>query len=339
MSDAPLSLELREAQPWHGAAKVDRAAAVIRGVKVLGLHSGNGNDYTTAVLEKALPLYESQRVNLDHPLRSAKKEDRKVSERFGKLQAVRLGADGLYGDLAYNPHHPMAESLLWWAENMPDCIGLSQNGHGTGKKKPDGRWQVESITSVQSVDLVADPATTKSLFEAQEPDMPEPEEATTPVQTAGDHAQQMADAFANAVMAVVKDTSMDLQGKMKKIKDILKAQEKLLGKEEEEAPSEEGGEGEASESLSAERRELEQLRKERGVRELCESMGYVPDALMVEALVSLPDEAKRREMVERDRGRQRQGRPRSAAAVPGPPPGAFDGKQGRELASTLRRMK
>src|SRR5262245_54528473 len=264
MSDAPLSLELREAQPWHGAAKVDRAAAVIRGVKVLGLHSGNGNDYTTAVLEKALPLYESQRVNLDHPLRSAKKEDRKVSERFGKLQAVRLGADGLYGDLAYNPHHPMAESLLWWAENMPDCIGLSQNGHGTGKKKPDGRWQVESITSVQSVDLVADPATTKSLFEAEGNAMPE--EETTPVQTAGDHVQQMADAFGNAVMAVVKDTSLDVQGKMKKIKDILKAQEKLLGKAEEDAQvdGEVSADEPVPESLSRERAELAALRKEKG---------------------------------------------------------------------------
>src|SRR5262245_53627832 len=327
--------DLREAQTFTGPPKVDRSRCLIEGVKVLGLSSGNGNDYTVAVLEKALPLYESRKVNLDHPLRRAKGEDRKVSERWGKLQNARVAADGLYGDLLYNPHHPMTETLLWWAENMPDCIGLSQYGWGTGRKKPDGRWQVESIDSVTSVDLVADPATTKSLFEAQEPDMPEPAAAEPPME-APDHQQQMADAFANAVMAVVKDTSMDLQAKMKKIKDILKAQEKLMAKAD--ADETDSSDEEAmTESLGPEQEELAQLRKEKQVRALCESMGYAPDALILEALCSLQSEDRRREMITREAARPKGSKPRSAAAMSAAAAPAL--KQGKELASSLRKMR
>jgi len=330
-------LDLREATAFGTGPKVDRARNLILGVKVLGLASGNGNDYAPAVLEKALPLFESCKVNLDHPARSGKKEDRKVAERWGKLTAPRVAPDGLYGDLLYNPHHPLTESILWWAENMPDCLGLSQYGKGTGRKKDDGRWQVESIDSVASVDLVADPATTKSLFESLEPDMPT-EDATTPVQTAGDHVQQMADAFANGVMAVVKDTSLDLQGKMKKIKDILKAQEKLLGKEDEgDSGADEAAEGDVAESLAPDRAELAALRREKEVRALCESMSYAPDALMLEALVALPNDDRRREMVTREAARQRGGRPRSAAPAREQPAAPL--KVGKELASSLRRMK
>ena len=333
MSD---QLDLREATAFGTGPKVDRARNLILGVKVLGLASGNGNDYAPAVLEKALPLFESCKVNLDHPARSGKKEDRKVAERWGKLTAPRVAPDGLYGDLLYNPHHPLTESILWWAENMPDCLGLSQYGRGTGRKKDDGRWQVESIDSVQSVDLVADPATTKSLFESKETkDMAEATAPADDTMAAPDHEAQMSDAFANAVMAVVKDGSMDLAAKMKRIKDILRAQEKLMAKvsDDEEAADD----GDVAESLAPDRAELAALRKEREVRALCESMSYAPDALMLEALVALPTDDKRREMVTREAARQRSGRPRSAAPAREQPAAPL--KVGKELASSLRKMR
>jgi len=327
-------LDLREATAFGTGPKVDRSRNLITGVKVLGLQSGNGNDYAPAVLEKALPLFESCKVNLDHPLRGGKKEDRKVAERWGKLTSPRVAPDGLYGDLLYNPHHPLTESILWWAENMPDCLGLSQYGRGTGRRKDDGRWQVESIDSVQSVDLVADPATTKSLFESQEPDMPDATDGAA--MAAPDHEAQMSDAFANAVMAVVKDSSMDLAAKMKRIKDILRAQEKLMAKVEDDEGDRPASE-EEGESLSPEREELARLRREKGARELCESLGLVPDALTLEAVVNLPDEEKRRALIEREKARARSSRPRSAAPAREQAPAPL--KQGKELATSLRRMK
>jgi hypothetical protein len=79
-----------------------------------------------------------------------------------------LGDNGVYADLHFLKSHPLAARVCEAAERMPEVLGFSQNA--TTIQVPDGHGGVvhESIKRVRSVDLVADPATTQSIFESYE---------------------------------------------------------------------------------------------------------------------------------------------------------------------------
>src|SRR5688500_15526507 len=141
-----------------GRQRLDRERGVGCGVKVLGPQSAHGYGYKASAMRGAVKLYEGKAVNIDHP------EDRKnlgasrsYRDRFGVLRNVRYVEDrGLFGDLHYNRGHQIARQFEWDVEHTPNNLGLSHNA--TGKPSSDGDF-VESIESVRSVDLVADPAT------------------------------------------------------------------------------------------------------------------------------------------------------------------------------------
>lgn len=149
-----------------GKPRVDRAAGIIHDVKLLGKNSANNNgkrQYTDSAMEKAVTLYEGASVNLDHDLKGG---SRKVEDRFGKAENVKfIKGEGLRGDLRYNVEHPRANQVAWFAEHMPDALGFSPHQRGACRMV-GGVEMVEEIKSVRCVDLVADPATTKSLFES-----------------------------------------------------------------------------------------------------------------------------------------------------------------------------
>lgn len=185
---------LREAGPPDGATdgtrlveytssarlrlNVDRERGLISGVKVLGLVSANGRRYSVEALRRAVSLYEGRPVNIDHVNGS---ERRSYRDRIGKLVNVRLAEDGIYADLVVNPKHPLAEQLFWDAEHAPENVGLSHDARGKTVVR-DGQVVVESIESVRSVDLVAEPATTRSLYESKDDEDGETEEPAPPSQ-------------------------------------------------------------------------------------------------------------------------------------------------------------
>jgi regulator of replication initiation timing len=142
--------------------RVDREKGVIYGVKIIGNVSKNGREYPQSTLARAKSMYEGKAVNIDHAAKPG--EPRGVRDRFGNIRSVTERADGLYGDLHFNPKHALAEQVAWDAENNPSNIGLSHNSAGRVVSR-NGKAIVEEITSVASVDLVADPATTRGLFE------------------------------------------------------------------------------------------------------------------------------------------------------------------------------
>lgn len=150
------------------AMRVDRPAGVLRGVKVLGLESRNGRSYLPEALSAAAGLYEGAKVNVNHA-RSNPAAPRDYQDRIGTIQnvAVRPGT-GLFGDFHFNPKHPVAEQLIWDAEHAPENVGFSHNVEARTARRGE-RVVVEAITRVLSVDLVADPATTRGLFEADSP--------------------------------------------------------------------------------------------------------------------------------------------------------------------------
>lgn len=149
------------------ALRIDRTAHRLRGVKILGFASTNGRTYELEAVRRALPLYEGARVNINHPPGAAP-SPRDYHDRLGTLVEVRLDeAQGLFGDLFYNPKHPLVEQLLWDAEHAPHNVGLSHNVVARTARRGD-KTAVTEIVAVVSVDLVADPATTRGLFEEQQ---------------------------------------------------------------------------------------------------------------------------------------------------------------------------
>lgn len=150
-----------------GEIKIDREAGIIRGCKLLGVESANGRVYPVEVIAKASSLYEGAKVNVNHGREPG--EPRGYEDRIGYVEGVTVRPDsGLYGNLRYNPKHPLAEQLLWDAEHAPGSVGFSHDVEARASKRPDGKMLVEEIIRVQSVDLVADPATTNGLFEQRD---------------------------------------------------------------------------------------------------------------------------------------------------------------------------
>jgi hypothetical protein len=147
------------------AVRVDRQAGVIRGVKILGLHSRNGRSYLPEALAGAVGLYEEAKVNVNHP-KGNPGGPRDYQDRIGVIRnvAVRTG-EGLFADFHFNPKHALAEQLVWDAEHAPENVGFSHNVQAQTRRQGDC-LVVEAITKVQGVDLVADPATTRGLFES-----------------------------------------------------------------------------------------------------------------------------------------------------------------------------
>lgn len=138
---------------------------VLHGVKLLGPVSRNGRRYLPEALTEAAPLYEGAKVNVNHA-GSGPLATRDYRDRIGVIRAVEARADGLFGDLHFNPRHALAGQLLWDAEHAPENVGLSHNVQARTRR--DGEQTVvEAILHVQSVDLVADPATTQGLFESE----------------------------------------------------------------------------------------------------------------------------------------------------------------------------
>jgi len=144
---------------------VDRQNGVIPGVKVLGTKSRNGRTYTQECVSKAAPLYENAAVFVDHKADGA----RSYHERMGHICNPVVREDGIYADFRVNPKHALAEQLFWDAENAPGNVGFSHDVEGRTDRK-NGTVIVEEIVKVNSVDLVARPATTNGLFESEVPE-------------------------------------------------------------------------------------------------------------------------------------------------------------------------
>lgn len=166
----PKTRLIRESTVISKPSKVDREAGVMEDVKIVGLQAPKKNRrYEPQALKEAANLYERTKVNLNHQSKEDR-EPRKIEDRIGLLEGVYFKeGDGLYAKtFRFNPKHPAAESLAWWAEYEPSGVGFSHVVKGDARLI-GGTEVVESIREVMSVDLVADPATTRGLFESEEP--------------------------------------------------------------------------------------------------------------------------------------------------------------------------
>ena len=197
--------------------RVDLQRGVIRGVKILGLESRNGRKYAPEALQKAAKLYEGAKVNVNHPSGHAS-SPRKYQDRIGVIRnvAVRPG-EGLFGDFHFNPKHSLAEQLIWDADHASENVGFSHNVQARTSKH-NGHVLVEEILKVQSVDLVADPATTRGLFESADHHSSPESNADRPNVAQGkpqsdkdtDNADQINDLMAHLTLEQLKAQRADL---------------------------------------------------------------------------------------------------------------------------------
>jgi len=168
------------AQLPTGELRVDRDQGIIRGVKVVGLTSPNGHGrpgatrgtaYTVEALQAAAPLYHEVDVYVNHrpPEQRGghRRAERKAEDKLGMLINPRVvEGQGLFADLVLLKSHPMSERLMEAADRMPNAYGLSHDAYGDGDIV-DGRFVIDRIPQVNSVDLVARGATVQGLFESE----------------------------------------------------------------------------------------------------------------------------------------------------------------------------
>src|SRR5262249_2570924 len=326
----PMLTQLTEVA-FSDSHTVDRDAGVIRGVKVLGRHSRNGREYSDRALDEAAKFYEGIGVNLNHPDRRETNVERSVEAGFGWLAGIAVKADGVYADLHYLRSHPQAAVIVEAAERNPQRFGLSHNAEGKVARRGD-KIIVESIEKVRSVDVVQNPASNRGLFESEDRKMSPTvkdvlekhdgrllglfEDGTLaglagapvdlPAEAAGD--DQVAAAFKSMIDSVLDDGSLELKAKLSKIREILKAQEKLTGG----APDDEGQSGANDPPVAESARDtsgrdpavenllerLDRLETESACRSLLEAHHRTCDATRLKALAALAGEDDRLRLIE-----------------------------------------
>lgn len=325
MKDRPMNLLEITFSEHH---TVDRDAGVIRGVKVLGRQSRNGREYSDRALSEAAGFYQGIGVNLNHPERREPSLERPVEAGFGWLEAVEVRPDGVYGDLHYFKSHGQAAVIVEAAERNPKRFGLSHNAEGKVVRK-EGKTVVESVERVRSVDIVQNPATSSGLFESEEPLMQKTirqilteshggrlaplledgalsgmAEAPVDLPPDADPDDQVAAAFKSMIGAVLDDDSLELKEKLARIRDILKAQEKLTGAHSDddvETPPVAESTHEAPAGDQAIRQlieRLDRLESESACRALLESRNRACDATRLKALAALASDDERERLIE-----------------------------------------
>lgn len=324
--------------------KVDSEAGVIRGVKILGAKSKNGRVYTRQAMTEAAALYEGRKVYYGHNPKDDPRKERAFDEWAGELRGVTLNESGVFGDFHYLKSQPRNLTLAEAADRFPQSFGLSHNAGGDTRR--DGNTTVvESITDVESVDITTRPASNDGLFESIQEETatmsttfkklletfdPKHKGRTTlmemgevagmdaPVDVPADaDADGQIDAAFKSAMVSVLDGEGEIKEKLRKLRELLKAQERLAGE-----PS--GNEKPAEEPMTeSEKKDLAELKgstttllesvnnltKRQLARDLCEECDVAPKATLLESLVKLPGEKEMRVALENEPKRTRGAKP------------------------------
>jgi hypothetical protein len=302
--------------------RIDTERGLVRGVKILGNTSVHGYGYSAKAMKAAVPLYEGVRVNVDHPSRTdTERKSRSYADRFGRLKNVQyIEGKGLFGDLYYNKNHRLAGQFEYDAKNDPKNLGLSHNARGDfgrGNSK-----MVESITSVTSVDLVADPATNAGLFESQrlgkKPRVRKQARWEKLMESLGmelGDQQTPREAIAKLLEAIMLDGSLSAKQRKEKILKCLEMDVESSSVNESQDMANEPKPKvdqktarllkESQATIAKLQKELDTRKRTDRVRRLCESMEFTPSETQVKALQGMPSKKEAKELIESFMGEQK----------------------------------
>lgn len=344
---------------------VDEAKDIIYGVRVCGQFSKNchgipnvteGTEYTPDAQRKAVSIYEGQTVYTDHPSdRRFAGGDRPVRDVFGSLKQVRVvresnGETATRADLHFLKSNPMAASVVEDVKKGMGLYGLSHNARAGKARVSNGRFIVEEIAEVRSVDLVDRPATNKNLWESSgrkpmtlreiindrlanwpphtvkiakrllEEDAPPMGDAPADAPVASDAPSadddpeaQLWAGFMAAIMSIINGDG-SASDKAKQIAKYLKAHEKLTdGGGSSSDSSDEDEDTSAKESKESLEREVRTLRATTALQ----AVGVKdPPAHIVKALAMLESESERKAFIADFAGKTSTSKPRSYAPPP-----------------------
>jgi hypothetical protein len=324
--------------------RIDEDAGVIYGVKLCGRFSENshgfpgvteGTEYTREALKGAVPLYEGAKVYLRHLQRNKPADgQRGPFDYIGVIRNARYDdkSDCPRGDLHYRKTHPDSAQLVEDVKRDMGGFGLSHHvppGKFSHVVK-SGRLVINRITAVKSVDLVDDPATTRTLFESKtmpttlqallenrvrklsparkavaqallEDDMPgmdAPVDAPPEAEGGSDPESELWAGFLSAITAILNGDG-DATTKAKQIGKYLKAHEKLTSSSEPAAEPEAPAATEEDETPDdKEKKDDETVKESREVRKLraenaCLKAGVEATPALVKALGLLESDAER----------------------------------------------
>lgn len=335
-----MALQLLEGSvSYSKPAEVDAVSGIIKGVKFCGIESQNGRRYPKEVLARELAKYDGAPVYFSHS-----DTDRDFFEQAGWGRNPEIRADGVYGNidcLTKSPHVPMFLEAAAKMVANPGARGLGMSHSASGDGHYDGdTLVVDKIEEVFSIDIVTRPATTKGLFESRGGNVTktiklkalleriEPkfkgnrpkwlkklreDDAMAPAMAAdvpdaedGASAEDMLKkGFRGAITKILDDESLDIQGKISQIKDILKTEEKMLQKDEPAAPADTPTDSSSSETPKTEgvrrsageanlQERLDKHDRKDRLTEYAESLSFaVPRELWPDLLDMKEDAAKR----------------------------------------------
>lgn len=144
--------------------EIDHDNLILKNVVILGPISTNKRKYSVETQQKALPLLEGIRAYVNHPRMNEMSEPRDMRDLVGEHKNVRVVGDRTVSDLHLLDNAAVRDVVLPVAESKPHLIGNSIVARGKMVREKDGTDNVEEILAVRSVDIVTEPATTKSLF-------------------------------------------------------------------------------------------------------------------------------------------------------------------------------
>lgn len=315
---SPKRLTERVANPFAGS-RVDRGAGTIGNVVLCGFESANGRDYPAAVFKRDFAKYEGRPVNADHA------QSATVDRRLGWFSGVRVGEDGKpRGTLNLLKTHPLYERVMEAAERNPSLFGFSHVAYCKTRTER-GREVVESIDRVESIDLVADPATTQGFFESKTMGLTvrklcealvkhakitsaqvrplkrlgemdgmdaAPTALDVPPDDTADPADGVSAAFKAAIGAVVDSAmsgDMDPKDALAKIKKLLQSHGEVNAD-----GTPDTGAGEEDDDMPKESRRPSLA----GVLKECTDKGFTPDTTQLVAIADIPTAAGRASLIE-----------------------------------------
>lgn len=322
------------------AATVDRKECVIKNVKICGKTSQNkhgmagvtGTDYLPSFHQKAKQLYEGLAVNIGHPPKTNPDAERDPRDRNGVLLNVRVLDDETFGDWHLIPSNPMTPTFLDCAEKpqLHGQFALSHNAQGFGVVQ-NGRYQIAEPGKVRSVDAVTRGGCNRTLFEGQETPMPqqslidildsaEPEVQArfAPLLSSTDDLMEdigstMMDApaagsgydghCAEMVKAIIMDSGLSAEEKLKKIKHALKILDDGKADDKTGTTTTESAETTTETTTTTtppavttkDLADLAILRNERAARDVCESLEFFDATpIQIKAIAGLTTPADRK---------------------------------------------
>src|SRR5262245_10508228 len=147
-------------------ARFDRDAMIVRNAVLLGPSSLNHRDYPVSTMESAAHKFEGVKAFLNHEMDVSK--PRRVQDLIGQWKNVHVENGKLRGNLHLIDNALTRGTILPIIESQHHLIRGSVVVSSKQRKAENGRQVIEEILAVRSCDLVAEPGTTRGIYESQE---------------------------------------------------------------------------------------------------------------------------------------------------------------------------